>query len=220
MARRPNTRETITGTKQNKWQSTLTQSIGRWLVLKHIEPWDTRQKTGRKKQRVGARKLDDHGHEAFEGQHMLPGLDLDSSNSDASNHRPDSSPGSSIEEEGMSDLLNYGQHGTIFPVLSGNDFGAQGPFAYDPYAFFSNAGYPPSFPKQSSIEVHDQPQNYDGPTFPLFDTASADDFYETFGISSNTRSGIFDGAKFASVDEMQAYRQNTSHLLGSPQQSG
>ena len=49
----------------------------RWLVLKNIEPWDPPHNVGKTKQRVGATKLDDQGHEALEGQYMLPGLDMD-----------------------------------------------------------------------------------------------------------------------------------------------
>ena len=154
-------------------------------------------------------KLDDQRHEAIEGQYMLPGLDLNNLNRDSSNLEPYSSPGSSCEQEAMPYSLDYGQQGTISPVLWGNDqqtsrgpyLGSQPSFTYDPYAFTANTAYPPLFPQQSIehyIEYYDQPQSYGGLTFSAFGTSSAGDFLGTPGISSETGYRLFDGGAFIS----------------------
>lgn len=231
MARRPTTRETLSGTKDNTGNTALTQSISRWLQLKHIEEWNQRQKNKGKKQRLRPATPDHQGPEMMEEPYLLPakaGTDL--------RNLPGGFPncGSYFSTETprepmMSPYDQYynDQQGTVFPALRENNHQrndepfreSHPPFGYNPHGLLANEAYPPAFHYQTtawSVGDHTQTQYYNDQMFLAQDTPSAYQVPSYSSISNNTQYGLFDSGEDFYTDETQLHLQNTRYLLESP----
>lgn len=225
MARRPTTRDTLSGIKKNTGSTSLTQSMSRWLQLKNIEEWHPRQKYNKRKQRRRA-AAPDHGElEPKEDQNLPP-----------TNARPDlknlphdlfiDSSSCSTESPsepviGPYDQYYNGQQSAASSVLAENsqqESGSRSPFTYEPYAFSGHEAYPPLFPCQTiarSIEDHEPPHIHHGQTSPFFDTASAYPLPSLSSFSKDMPYGLFDRGDDFYTGETQVYLQDTQFLFES-----
>ena len=210
MPRFPTTIETSRGTRKAYGPTAYTNRVLRWLGPKGIDPWFPRR-NARKANRPHTVNIEQEEPETVGEQDLPPAQPGPYSNNLPGGLFKGESC-SSTETQHELEVTPYtpyyiGQPSTVSRALRekeqqvnhGTYLGSQFLFSFDPYAYLPNTAYPPIFLQQSTeqyIEDHGQPQPYGGQTYPAFNSASANDFLGTSGISSNTKYSLSDGGGF------------------------